>query len=198
MIDTSPARRGILASVLVLAALLCLGGTASCDSGGEGATSATVPPEALIPTTGVRISPSDPVVSALGELDAVGDAAQIPIYYLGPSYGVAPLVEAMARRDGYAVTIVYRNTDPEDLLSINIVEYDPVRVPELKKPLDWWIPLRTVQAGPQEDAVYRSESGHLFYVATRGPIEINVAGYSKDGTFTETQLIDIAQNLVRY
>ena len=125
-------------------------------------------------TTPERDSP------VLDELSALAATVRIPIYYLGPSYGGAPLIEVSSRKDGYAVSLVYRNTDPEELLSINLVEYDLVQVPELKKPFDWWTLVSEVETGQYRDSIYLSESGYLFYVAWRDTVEINIAGYSAE------------------
>ncbi len=184
-----------------MAQLIPLAGTSCVAPPSESpSTGAVISTEAAYPDT-TSSTRSDPVVRGLpDQLRETAGRTPFTVYYLGTAYRDANTVEGFVPGDSegaiWEVSITYRSADQQNRLVVYLIEYDPVATPRLKKPLADWTLVGGVETGGLGDRIYRSGTGILYYVATRGSTELNLAGQTTAGYMTEEQLIETASFLV--
>jgi hypothetical protein len=137
----------------------------------------------------------------LDELREIAARAAFTIYYLGPHYRNAPLVEVSGGADGeiLEVWVVYRQPKQGEMLVVDIASYDPAKTPQLKKPYAGWELVREVETDDSTDRIYRGASAAdaLYYVVQRGSTEVCFYGFTDAaGYMTAEQLMEIAPLLV--
>jgi hypothetical protein len=163
-------------------------------------TSVVITTGAALPQT-TSSTASDPEVQRLlDQLRETASSTPFTVYYLGEAHRDADMVEVLGHEDSngavWEVSITYRSAGQRNLLVVNLIEYDPVATPRLKKPFADWTFVRGVETEGVGDRIYRSGTGILYYVASRGSTELNLAGLTTAGYMTEEQLIETASLLV--